>query len=250
MPEKADDLFAHPEHEDLPPLSAMVVGAPTAAPDLVGAPAAQYAGDAAQATSPAPDLQTGYAAGAPPDTPLTPRVPALSDPNLDQNVSESSAGVSSAGPRAETVHPLRSSPDTPLRAPSADHWTPAERLEFMILWRAIELRVAEIAAHFGLSVRHLQRLRADFGLDVRPALRRLDRPARRRLVAFEAMAAFMTPRGRTLLEIAHARRRVQDEARDAAEADRAKRRWLRKRATPRSADAKRLVQRRRRLRLF
>lgn len=140
------------------------------------------------------------------------------DLNPVHSESESSPAVCSASSRPEEETGRRRCPDMQLggigtngqttERGEVDHWTISERLDFVILWRAIELTTAEIAAHFGLSQRHLQRLRADFGLDIRPALRRLDRAARKRLVAFEEWAAFMTPRGLALLKVAQGRRQA------------------------------------------
>lgn len=159
---------------------------------------------------------------------------------LNQNTSEPSAGVCSAGP--SRMYAVTGSPqaDTRLGAggtpPAATagasphfgeawNWTVSERLDFVVLWLAVELSTAEIAAHFGLTTRHLTRLRTDFGLAARPGLRRLDRAARQRLVAFEVWSAFMTPMGQALLKVAQARRQVQDEARAALAREAAQRSW-------------------------
>ena len=69
-----NDPFSPQEHNDLPPLSAMVVMAPTAAPDLVGAPVAQYAGDAAQTTSTA-ELPADRVCTEPSVEPIAPPAP-------------------------------------------------------------------------------------------------------------------------------------------------------------------------------
>ena len=123
------------------------------------------------------------------------------------------------------------------RAGSAARWTLSARLDFVVLWLAIELTTAEVAEHMGLSKRHLRRLRTDMGLESRSTLFRLDRKARRRLVAFEDFLPFMSLRGQALLRVAQERRRVHDEARDATEAEAAKQRWLRRRTPPESVDA-------------
>lgn len=115
---------------------------------------------------------------------------------------------------------------------SSETWALATRFEFLAMWLAIELPLVDLAAYFGLSVRQVERLRKDFGLGDRPALRRLGRRARQRLVTHETLAGFMTPRGQALLRVAQARRRVQDAARDVADREEAKRMWAWRRTPP------------------
>ena len=131
-----------------------------------------------------------------------------------------SAGAEAAAPRdfppVSTGHTSGGvSADIGLIAGPAQHWPLSKRLDFALLWRAIELPVSKIADHFGMSVRNVRRLRVPFGLESRPALQWLDREARRGLLPFEDSAKDMTPEGRKLLKTAQAQRRINDAARAA-----------------------------------
>ena len=200
---------------------------------------------AAGASAPS-DTFASESAGMRPDTSAAGGVPGLPPQNLNQNDQNPSPGVSCAGPSGSNANPATPRPDTPMRntiplktdkprrwsGGSAEDWTPSQRLEFITLWLAIELSVPEIAEHFGLAERHLQRLRADYGLETRTAIRRLGRAARQRLVSIEVFAAFITPKGQALLRLARTRRETQDQKRAAREREEAQRLWAWRRRPP------------------
>lgn len=219
-------------------------------PVPLGGPEASTSSPTAFSVTPGSQGATDQTARAQADMNSTPKVKEAEGQKLAHNAPESPAGVSCAASRPEIVPATYLLADTQMNAPtgmadtiraagSAANWTLAQKLEFIVLWLSIELSTTEIADYFDMSERHLRRLRADFGLDTRSAIRRLDRPARLHLVFLEEFSAFMPLRGQELLRVAQQRRRAQDAVRDTAATEEARRRW-RWRRSPESGNAKRL----------
>ena len=144
--------------------------------------------------------------------------------NVGYNESFERPGVSAeAEAAAKTIFPppgtghasVAVATDIVLTGGADARWPLSRRLDFALLWRSLELSVAEVARHMKMSERHVRRLRVAFGLETRAALQWLDQSARRNLLPFEEFAEYMTPEGRKLLKIAQARRRINDAARAA-----------------------------------
>jgi len=165
--------------------------------------------------------------------------------NSQLNAAVPAPGVSRAGSSATSAwtptppagHDMAKSDRSMMRA-RADTWTLGQKLEFFALWLALELSDVEIAIHFGLSDRHLRRLRVEFGLEERRVLQKLSRAARQRLATHEALAGFMSQEGQALLKVSQDRRRIQEEARRAAAVTAARRNWGRRQVLQEPADAR------------
>jgi hypothetical protein len=191
MPEETGDPFASPLHEELPPLSAMTVGARTAAPDTAETPRPQRADETTQTISP----NLG-GAGSPAALPGAPQETLAGGAlNRDTGGPEASPAVSHAGPAASStpppstqfapaatinavVEPLGriSLAEDPVKLSGHTHpWkptTPAQIAEFKALWENLTIPLAAIAKRYKAGERTVQVWRKQFGLLGRDELAR------------------------------------------------------------------------------